>query len=101
MASSDSHRQMVMSEIEATRPRAMASARMSGTCRRDRGRPSVNGRSQASALISTTTPGGKDRGPPVPGPFVEPRQALLVEALAPLGDDLSRQINPRRDRLVG
>ena len=37
---------------------------------RQRAQPNVAGTSQASALTSTTTPGGKDRGPPVSGPFL-------------------------------
>ncbi len=36
----------------------------------------------------------------MPGPFEQPRDAFLKEALAPLGDDLPWYVNPRRDRLV-
>ncbi len=52
--------------------------------RRDSGSPRRVGSSQASALISTTTPGGKDSGTPAPGPFLQTRHPGLKEASAPL-----------------
>src|SRR6266540_1159974 len=80
---------MVVPEISATRPRASSSARMSGTNSRDSGRPSRLGSSQAIALTWMVTSGGKDGGSSSPGAFLQAGQALLVEAFAPLGNDLA------------
>jgi len=61
--SSLSQRQIVVSEIEAARPRRITSARMSGTWSRERGRPRRAGSSHAIALTATTSAGGKTRPP--------------------------------------
>ncbi len=84
MASSDSHRQMVVPEMSATIPRVTASAARSGTWKRDSGTPSREGSSQASALTATTTSGGKDRRSAASRALLEARQAVLEEAFAPL-----------------
>jgi len=49
MASSASHFQLVVPEMLATKPRLMTSAWMSGTWRRDSGRPIWEGSSPAMA----------------------------------------------------
>ena len=76
MASSDSHRQMVVPEISAAMPRETTSAEMSGTCRRDKGTPRRLGSSQASAFTDTTTSGGKDRRSATSRAFFEAGKAL-------------------------
>src|SRR6266542_2183658 len=101
MASSVSHRHTVASETLATMPLRMASSRMSGTPRRDSGRPSVPGSSQARALTSTTTPGGKDPGPSPPGPLRQALQALLQEPLSPLPHHLPAGVGAQGDLLDG
>ena len=67
MASSASHRQIVVPEISATRPRVITSARISGTWRRESGNPSRAGSSQAIAFTSTTSSGGKSGCRPLRG----------------------------------
>src|SRR6266545_929357 len=100
MASSSSQRQMVASEMEATIPRRSTSARMSGTNRRDRGTRSVAGSSQAIALTSTTTCGGKDRRPAAAGALLQPLQALLEEPLAPHGHHVAGGVQAQGDLVV-
>lgn len=97
MASSDSQRQMVVPEMSATIPRLTTSAAMSGTCSRDSGTPSREGSSQASALTATTTSGGKAGGPATPGALLQPGDAVLEEALTPLGDDLAAGVQAGGD----
>jgi hypothetical protein len=62
MASSESHRQTVVPEISATRPRAITSRATSAVLQRLEGTPLLAGSSQASAFSSTLTEGGKGRG---------------------------------------
>src|SRR6266542_6898637 len=100
MASVASQRQMVVPEISATRPRVSTSARMSGTNRRDSGRPRRLGSSQAIALTSMATSGGEGRGSSTAGAFLQAGQTLEVEAFAPLGDDLSAGVQPGGDLVV-
>src|SRR6266511_123107 len=92
---------MVVPEISATRPRASSSARMSGTNSRDSGRPSRLGSSQAIALTWMVTSGGKDGGASSPGAFLQAGQALRVEAVAPLGNDLAAGVQPGGGLVVG
>src|SRR6266700_3017706 len=100
IASVASQRQMVVPEIAATRPRVMTSSRMSGTCRRESGRPRRLGSSQAIALTSMTTPGGKDAWPSSPGSLLEAAEPLGEEAFAPLGDDLAAGVQTGPDLVV-
>src|SRR6266700_1456288 len=100
IASSASQRQMVVPEIAATRPRVMTSSRMSGTCRRESGRPRRLGSSQAIALTSMTTSGGKDAWPSSPGSLLEAAEPLGEEAFAPLGDDLAAGVQTGPDLVV-
>lgn len=88
MASSDSQRQIVVSQIDATIPREMASRFSSDMLKRDKGSPCSYGSSQARALMAITTLGGKAPRPPTPRSFVEPLETLFEKALAPLADDL-------------
>src|SRR5215213_7040604 len=100
MASSDSHRQIVVPEMSAAMPRATTSVAMSGTCKRDSGTPRRDGSSQASALTATTTSGGKGRGSATSGAFFQTGQALFEEALAPLRDDLPPGVETGRYLVV-
>jgi hypothetical protein len=58
------------------------------------------GRSQAIRLTSTTTLGGKAGWTPAARLLVEPREALVEEAMAPLTDDLSWRVQSRADLVV-
>src|SRR5216683_6723467 len=100
MASAASHRQIVVPEISATRPRRSTSARISGTCSLDRGRPRRFGSSHAMALTSTVTSGGKNRGATSPGPFFEPGKTLLEETLSPLRHDLAAGVQACSDLII-
>ncbi len=100
MASSDSHRQMVVPEISATMPRERTSAAMSATCRRDRGTSRREGSSQARALTATTTSGGKDRWSAASGALLQAGEPLLEEPLAPLRDDLAPGVQTSGDLVV-
>src|SRR6059036_92885 len=101
MASSLSQRQSVVSPIEATKPRRTTSPLISAMLKRESGRPRVWGSSQASALIVTTTLGGKAGSSPAAGLFIKACQAVLEEALAPFADDLPRGIEPCSDLVIG
>src|SRR6476646_2054654 len=99
-ASWPSQRQSVVPLILATRPLATASCRNSATDHRARGRPRRDGSSQASALIATTTPGGKAGWSPAARLLVETRQPLVIETLTPLADDLARHAQTCGDAIV-
>ena len=99
-ASSASQRHTVVWPIDATRPRRMASRRISGTLSRERGRPCSWGSSQARALIATSTLGGKAGRTASPRALLEAGEALLEEALAPLADDLSGGVQPGGNLVV-
>ena len=66
MASDRSVRQIVAAEMNATTPRMISSRASSAQLQRDSGTPVVAGSSQANALISAFTEGGKDPGPSAP-----------------------------------
>src|SRR5213593_4890284 len=99
MASSESHRQTVVSPTDATMPRSTAACWMSAMLKRDRGRPCSWGSSHARALIAITTPGGK-AGSSVARPRFQTGDAFLIKALSPLADDLSGGIEPCRNLIV-
>jgi hypothetical protein len=69
--------------------------------KRDRGRPSWLGSSQARAFTATTTAGGKDTRPALAWEFLQASNALLEEPLTPLAHDLARCIEPTCDLIVG
>jgi hypothetical protein len=91
---------MVVPEISAVRPRVMTSLRISETCRRDSGKPRRLGSSQASALTSMTSSGGKGLGSSSPWAFGKAAEPLGEAALAPLGDDLAAGVQAGRDLVV-
>jgi hypothetical protein len=86
--------------ICATNPWATASRRNSVTDQRANGRPRRDGNSQASALISTLTAGGKKRRPADARLIFQPGQPVDVETLAPLADDLARRIQANANDIV-
>ena len=45
-------------------------------------------------LIATTTPGGKAGWAPATRPFFQPGKSFQEESLAPLADDLPRNVEP-------
>ena len=55
---------------------------------------------QASAFISITISGGKNRGAPAPWPLLQTGQALFEEAFSPLRYDLPWQLESLGDLLV-
>lgn len=83
MAFSCSQRQIVLWLMRATRPERCAWRATSATLSRDSGRPKFAGNSQASALISTVSPGGESPGATPAGSLFQARQSLLEEAFAP------------------
>ncbi len=89
MASSDSHRQIVVPEISATMPRPITSVAMSGTCRRDSGTPRRRRQFARQGLDGDDDLRGKDRWPPAPWALIESGQARLEESFAPLRHDLT------------
>jgi hypothetical protein len=62
------------------------------------GTPTFIGRSQAIRFTSTT--GGKAGWTPAARFLVEAREAVEVEALAPLADDLARRVQAGPDLVV-
>jgi len=68
--------------------------------KRERGRPSSLGSSQARAFTATTIPGGKDTWSALPWEYFKAGHSLLEEALAPFADDLSRCIEALGDLIV-
>jgi len=57
----------------ATKPRSMTSRRISGTLQREIGTSDSYGSWQANALTATATLGGKERGAPDAGAFLQTR----------------------------
>src|SRR5271169_6896571 len=101
MASWSSQRHSVAPLISATKPRAMTARRISAIEKRDNGLPWSVGNSQASALTWTTTLGGKPRRGAATSLLFESNQARVMEALAPLADDLTRSIESGSDEVIG
>ncbi len=101
IASSWSHRQTVLSLIRATMPDRCASRTISAVLSRESGRPRVAGSSHASALIWTTSSGGKSPGPTRAWAFLKAGHALLEESLAPETDDITSDGEGRCDLLIG
>src|SRR3970282_844067 len=65
------------------------------------GSPRVAGSSQAAALISTTSSGGKNPGPSGARAFLQTGQTLVEEALAPHADDFPARVETASDLIVG
>ena len=89
MASSCSQRHTVLLLMQATKPVDWACCATSATLSRDSDKPKVAGSSQASALTSTVSSGGKGPRASRAGPLFEARQSFLEEALAPLANHLA------------
>jgi hypothetical protein len=102
IASELSQRQMVVPEIAATMPDSTAARARSGHCQRASGwgGSAVAGNSQASALMATTTSGGKTRGPSSPRQIGQASQAFVEEAFAPLGYHLAGSVQAGGDLVV-
>jgi hypothetical protein len=100
MASSWSHRQTVLLLTVATMPQRWASRTMSAALKRESGRPSVEGNSQAMALTCTTT-SGKNRGAARPWPLLQAWQALVKEAFAPKTNDVAAHRQRGGDFVIG
>ena len=83
MASDRNVRQIVAAEMAATTPLIMSSRASSAQLQRDNGTPVVAGSSQAKALISVFTEGGKDPGPTRARKILQPVEATLKEPLPP------------------
>src|SRR5215207_9611589 len=101
MASSRSHRQTVVPEISATRPRSIASRATSPALQRLKGTPEVAGNSQAMAFTSILACGGKARGSARAGAILQSRQSFLIKPFAPLTDRLGCGVKLPCDLLVG
>src|ERR1700745_2029099 len=78
----------------------MASRRSSLSDQCAKGNPRRTGSSQARALISTMTLGGKARRSPAARLFFEPSQALNVETPTPLAHDLTRCVEPALAHII-
>ncbi|HZD41608.1 MAG TPA: hypothetical protein VE131_12860 [Terriglobales bacterium] len=63
--------------------------------------PTTLGSSQATALTSTTTLGGKTRWGAAASVLFESGYAQVVETLTPLADDLASGVQAGSDKIVG
>jgi hypothetical protein len=61
----------------------------------------VAGKSHASALICTTSSGGKNPGTTRAGTLVQSGQALLEEAFTPHADDFATSVEAGGDLIIG
>ena len=100
IASSCNQRHTVLSLMRATKPERRACRATSATLSLDKGKPNVAGNSQARALISTVSSGGKDPRASRARSLLEARQSFLEEALAPLADHLAPRGQARSDLVV-
>ncbi len=92
MASSFSQRQRVMPLTLATIPLLVTSLCSSEIDKRDKGIPISRGISQAKALTSIITAGGKNPGSSTPRFILQAYKALIIEALVPFAYHLTRSI---------
>src|SRR5450759_4481038 len=88
------------SQRRATSPLRSTSRAMSVQLKRDSGRPRVAGNSQAIALTSTTTSGGKSSGTTRAQTFLQTRQTVLVEPLAPLTYHVAPNVQSHSDLVI-
>jgi hypothetical protein len=77
-------------------PRSTTSRWTSAVERRESGAPSAGG-SQATALTSVTSSGGKTARAPGPRFVAQAIEALVGESSSPLADDLRRHVEAGRD----
>ena len=96
-ASSSSQRQIVETDTCSTRPVVMTSSHTSAALKRLNGTARRAGSSQAIVLTSAMTAGGNGPRPARPAPVSQPRQALLEEALTPLGRSIRRDAQALSD----
>jgi hypothetical protein len=82
-------------------PWAITSWRNSENDHRDNGKPNRLGNSQASALTSTITLGGKARRSPAARLLLKPGESFGAEAPPPLADDLARRVETSGYGVVG
>ena len=82
--------------MNATTPRMISSLASSAQLHRDSGTSQVAGSSQASALISAFTEGGKDPGPSASRRVPQALQTLLEEPFTPAVHHLRAGIQPGR-----
>ena len=101
MASSLSHRQMVVSLTAVIRPELRTCEPSSARLQRESGSPSLAGNSHAMALTRTTSSGGEDPGPSGSWAVVETTEALLEEALAPHARDFASRAEVLCDLVIG
>ena len=100
MASSDSHRQIVVPEISATIPRPTTSAPMSGTCKPRQRHAQPRRQFAGQGLDGDDHLRGERPGVDRLGAFLEPGQAVLEEPFAPLRHDLPAGVEPGGDLVV-
>jgi hypothetical protein len=92
---------MVTPLMAATMPAVTTCRRNSARLKRDNGRPSLAGSSQASAFTWATTRGGKNGRPTGAGTLLQPRESLLEEPFAPLAHHRARQVEAlANDRIL-
>src|SRR6266566_7625838 len=89
MASSLSHRQMVVSLTDAVRPQVRTWAPSSATLQRERGTPKRWGNSQAMALTRTTSSGGENPGSAGAWAVFQAGQTFFKESFSPAADDFA------------
>ena len=89
MASSLSHRQMVVSLTDAVRPQVRTWAPSSATLQRERGTPKRWGNSQAMALTRTTSSGGENPGSAGALSVLQAGQTFFKEPFSPATHDLA------------
>jgi hypothetical protein len=100
MASDRSIRHTVAADMKATTLRMISSLASSAQLQRDNGTPLVAGSSQANALISAFTEGGKDPGPAASATILQTFQTFLEEPLTPSMHHLGAGIAADRDRHI-
>ena len=98
--SSWSQRQTVVLLMLATNPDWRTWAARSALLHREMGNPKVAGNSQAKALTSTTTSGGKRPGATRPRVLLQTHQAFFEKALSPETYHLSTGIQTFRDLII-
>jgi hypothetical protein len=74
---------------------------MSAVLRRERGKPSVAGNSQAMAFICTMSSGGKNRGSPRARSLLQTADAFVEEPLAPQAHHVAADGQSCSDLIIG
>src|ERR671925_1278680 len=100
MASSSSHRQMVVSLTEAVNPQARIWEPSSATLQRERGWRNRLGSSQAMAFTRTTSSGGENPGSAGAFGVFQAGQSFFEEPFPPAADDFASRAEPVGDLIV-